>query len=176
MYRYFFSKQLIALLLIFISVPFLSKAQNYLPDDLINPDLFTNLKYRNIGPSRGGRVTTVTGIVSRQNIFYMGSCGGGVWKTTDYGRSWRNVSDGYFTTGSIGAIRVSETNPDIVYVGTGSDGIRSNVITGRGVFKSIDAGKTWTQMSGLKTKYYIGGVGYNPHGFDVYDNKILLLQ
>ena len=85
-------------------------------------------------------MTTVTGIASQPSVFYMGATGGGVWKTVDYGRNWTNVSDGYFETGSIGAIQVSDSNPDIVYVGTGSDGIRSNVITGRGMYKSMDAG------------------------------------
>ena len=104
---------------------------------------FAEMRYRCVGPSRGGRVTTVTGVAKRRGVFFMGTTGGGVWKTTDFGRTWRNVSDGFFTTGSIGAIRVAPSNPDIVYAGTGSDGLRSNVITGRGVFLSSDAGKSW---------------------------------
>ena len=92
-------------------------------------DLFDGLSYRMVGPSRGGRVTAVAGHADQPATFYMGATGGGVWKTTDFGQSWRPVSDGYFATGSIGAIRVADSDPNIVYVGTGSDGIRSNVIT-----------------------------------------------
>ncbi|MCR9286651.1 MAG: hypothetical protein NXI23_04585 [Bacteroidetes bacterium] len=120
------------------------------------------LKYRCIGPSRGGRVTTVTGITSNPSHFYMGSTGGGVWKTENYGNTWKNVSDGYFLTPSIGAIRVVQTNPKIVYVGTGSDGIRSNVITGKGVYKSEDAGKSWKHM-GLKNVGQIGAIEIHPN-------------
>lgn len=127
----------------------------------ISPALFQSLKYRCIGPSRGGRVTAVAGIPSEPSTFFMGACGGGVWKTTDYGQSWHNVSDGFFQTGSIGAIRVSLSNPEIVYVGTGSDGIRSNVIAGRGVYKSTDSGKTW-QFIGLRNIGQIGAVEIHP--------------
>ncbi len=108
------------------------------------PDLFKGLEYRMVGPSRGGRVTAVAGHRELPSTFYMGACGGGVWKTTNYGASWECVSDGFFATGSIGAIRVADSDPDVVYVATGSDGLRSNVIIGKGVYKSTDAGKTWT--------------------------------
>ncbi len=135
-------------------------------ETIINPFLFNGLKYRNIGPSRGGRVTAVAGISSQPEIFYMGASGGGVWKTTDYGKSWSNVSDGYFSTGSIGAIRVAPSDPAIIYVGTGSDGIRSNVITGRGVYKSIDSGKTWMFL-GLRAVGQIGAVEIHPGNPDI---------
>jgi len=82
----------------------------------------------------------------RRTVFYTGATGGGVWKTVDYGRNWINVSDGYFKTGSIGAIQVADSDPNIIYVGTGPDGIRSNVITGRGVYKSEDAGSSPLMM------------------------------
>jgi len=124
------------------------------------------LQYRNIGPTRGGRVTTVTGIHSQSSVFYMGATGGGVWKTNDYGTTWKNVSDGYFETPSIGAIRVSESNPDVVYVGTGSDGLRSNVITGKGVYKSIDAADSWTHI-GLTETGHIGAVEIHPENPDI---------
>jgi photosystem II stability/assembly factor-like uncharacterized protein len=123
--------------------------------------LFTDLEYRNVGPTRGGRVTTVAGVESEPSTFYMGATGGGVWKTTDYGNSWDNISDGFFETPSIGAIRVYQANPDIVYVGTGSDGIRSNVIIGKGLYKSTDAGKKWKFM-GLKEAGQIGAVEIDP--------------
>jgi len=124
-------------------------------------DLFDAFNYRNVGPTRGGRVTTVEGVLSQPGTFYMGSTGGGVWKTVDYGINWENVSDGFFITPSIGAIRVVQSNPDIVYVGTGSDGLRSNVITGKGVYKSMDGGKTWKHL-GLTNTGQIGAVEIHP--------------
>ncbi|MFB3069528.1 MAG: WD40/YVTN/BNR-like repeat-containing protein, partial [Gemmatimonadales bacterium] len=111
-------------------------------------------------------VTAVTGVASQPATFYMGSTGGGVWKTTDYGRNWVNISDGFFATGSIGAMDVAESDPNIVYVGTGSDGIRSNVITGRGVYKSTDAGETWSFV-GLRDVGQIGAVIISPDDPDV---------
>ncbi|MEL7426690.1 MAG: hypothetical protein AAFN81_27100, partial [Bacteroidota bacterium] len=104
------------------------------------------LEYRSVGPYRGGRVTAVAGTVQEPGTFYLGATGGGVWKTTDYGTRWANISDGHFTTPSIGAIAVAHQDPNIVYVGTGSDGLRSNVILGKGVYKSIDAGSTWQHI------------------------------
>jgi photosystem II stability/assembly factor-like uncharacterized protein len=131
------------------------------PAQTVEPGLFAGLRYRNIGPTRGGRVTAVTGVPGRKGTFYMGATGGGVWKTTDYGQSWTSVSDAAFLTGSIGAIRTDPTNPDIVYVGTGSDGIRSNVIQGRGIYKSLDAGRTW-RLLGLRNAGQIGAVEVHP--------------
>src|SRR5437773_9207759 len=83
-----------------------------------NPALWSGLRYRMIGPERGGRVTTVTGVPSQPRTFYMGSTGGGVWKTTDAGHTWVNVSDGFFAAASMGAVEVSLSNPDVVYAGT----------------------------------------------------------
>lgn len=120
-----------------------------------------HLKYRNVGPTRGGRVTTVAGVASQPNVYYMGATGGGVWKTEDYGTSWANVSDGFFTTPSIGDINVAQNDPNIVYVGTGSDGIRSNVIAGKGMYKSVDAGKSWKHI-GLDKVGQIGAVEIHP--------------
>ena len=125
-------------------------------------DEFSIFKYRNIGPTRGGRVTTVEGVELQPGTFYMGSSGGGVWKTVDYGINWNNVSDRFFITPSIGAIRAVESNPDIIYVGTGSDGIRSNVITGKGVYKSNNGGKTW-KHAGLTNVGQIGAVEIHPN-------------
>ncbi len=141
-------------------------AQEPAQDTLVSPALFSGLKYRCIGPSRGGRVTTVTGIPAQPDTFYMGTVGGGVWKTEDYGQSWSNVTDGYLETGSIGAIRVAPSDPQIVYLGTGSDGIRSNVITGRGVYKSLDAGKSWTFI-GLRSVGQIGALEIHPENPDI---------
>ncbi|MEL6924131.1 MAG: hypothetical protein AAFO94_08790 [Bacteroidota bacterium] len=129
-------------------------------------DQFQSLEYRNVGPTRGGRVTAVAGVASQPNVFYMGSTGGGVWKSDNYGHSWKNISDGFFATGSIGAISVSESDPNIIYIGTGSDGLRSNVITGKGIYKSEDAGKTWTHI-GLEKMGQIGAVEIHPDNPDV---------
>jgi photosystem II stability/assembly factor-like uncharacterized protein len=123
-------------------------------------------QFRSVGPNRGGRVTAVMGVNSRPSTFFMGATGGGVWKTDDYGINWENISDGYFATPSIGAIAVYQRNPDIMYVGTGSDGLRSNVITGKGVYKSTDAGKTWA-MIGLEKTGQIGAVEINPNNPDI---------
>lgn len=122
---------------------------------------FSDLSWRNVGPSRGGRVTAVAGHRAHPFTFYMGATGGGVWKTTDYGTTWRPISDGYFETGSIGSIRVAPSDPNVVYVGTGSDGIRSNVITGRGLYYSSDAGETW-ERRGLVEMGQLGAVEVHP--------------
>lgn len=122
---------------------------------------FKALNFRNVGPTRGGRSTAVQGVVSQPGTFYMGTTGGGVWKTDDYGINWSNISDGYFKSPSIGAINVYQADPKIIYVGTGSDGIRSNVIIGKGVYKSENAGKSWTHL-GLDNVGQIGAVEIHP--------------
>ena len=127
---------------------------------------FNAFQYRTVGPSRGGRVTTVTGVATLPGTFYLGASGGGVWKSEDYGTTWNNVSDGFFETPSIGAIQVAENDPNIVYVGTGSDGLRSNVISGKGMYKSIDGGKTWEHI-GLKNVGQIGAVEIDPNNSNV---------
>ena len=132
----------------------------------LDPKLLTGLRYRSLGPARGGRVTTVTGVPSQPFTFYMGSTGGGVWKTVDAGQTWVNVTDGQIGVGSMGAIDVSQSDPNTVYIGTGSDGLRSNVSIGDGVYKSTDAGKTWTHV-GLRDVGNIGGVRVHPSNPDV---------
>ncbi len=127
---------------------------------------FTAFQYRTLGPARGGRVTTVTGTALLPGTFYLGASGAGVWKTDDYGTTWNNVSDGFFDTPSIGAIEVAANDPNIVYVGTGSDGLRSNIIGGKGVYKSIDAGKTWTHI-GLSKVGQIGAVEIDPNNSNI---------
>ncbi|GAO39333.1 hypothetical protein SCH01S_29_00210 [Sphingomonas changbaiensis NBRC 104936] len=122
---------------------------------------WSGLHFRQVGPWRGGRVTTVTGVPSQPNTFYMGTVGGGVWKTTDAGQSWTNTSDGQIPVGSMGAVAVAESDPNIVYAGTGSSKIRSNVSIGRGIYKSVDAGKTWT-FAGLRDVGQIATVRINP--------------
>ena len=122
---------------------------------------FEELDFRMIGPSRGGRVTTVAGHADQPHTFYMGSTGGGVWKTTNDGVTWENISDDFFETASIGSIDVADSNPDIIYIGTGSDGIRSNVIVGRGIYKSTDGGASWSHI-GLRKTGQIGAVVVHP--------------
>jgi len=129
--------------------------------DTPNPAFWSGLHYRMIGPDRGGRVTAVTGVPSQPQTFYMGSTGGGVWKTTDAGHSWKNISDGFFSVASMGAIDVSLSDPSIIYAGTGSSKIRSNVSIGRGLYKSTDAGKTWT-FSGLRDVGQIATIRIHP--------------
>ena len=138
------------ILLFLLLLPDLSWAQN-----------FDALQYRCVGPARGGRVTAVAGTIAAPGTFYLGATGGGVWKTEDYGTTWHNVSDGYFDTPSIGAIAVVQHDPNTIYVGTGSDGLRSNVIVGKGMYKSIDAGKTWEPI-GLEETGHIGAVEIHP--------------
>jgi photosystem II stability/assembly factor-like uncharacterized protein len=129
-------------------------------------DALQGLRYRSVGPSRGGRVTAVAGHPDHPYTFYMGATGGGVWKTDDYGTTWRPISDAYFNTGSIGAIRVAPSNSKIVYVGTGSDGIRSNVILGKGAYRSDDAGATWRHI-GLEKTGQIGALEIHPTNPDI---------
>src|SRR5882724_1136906 len=121
----------------------------------VNPALFKGLRYRLVGPSRGGRVTTVTGVPSQPQTFYMGVASGGLFRTTDAGASWVPITDGKVPVASTGDVAVAESDPNVIYLGTGSDDIRSNVSTGRGVYKSTDAGKTWS-FAGL---YDAGQIG-----------------
>jgi photosystem II stability/assembly factor-like uncharacterized protein len=129
-------------------------------------DLSAALRYRMIGPHRGGRVTAVAGHAARPGTFFFGATGGGVWKTESYGNGWRNVSDGAFATGSIGAIDVADANPDVIWVGTGSAEIRSNVITGKGVYRSDDEGRTW-RFAGLAAAGQIRAIDSDPRDPDV---------
>ena len=112
----------------------------------IRKQLLDNLEWRCIGPHRGGRVVAVAGDVSQKMTFYMGACAGGVWKTTDGGEYWHNISDGYFNTAAIGALAVSASDPNVIYAGTGESTIRGNVSHGDGVYKSVDAGLSWQHV------------------------------
>ncbi len=125
------------------------------------PSPHSSLHYRNVGPWRGGRVTAVTGVPSQPLTFYMGTVGGGVWKTVDAGHTWLPLTDGQFSVGSMGAVEVSQSNPSVIYAGTGSSKIRSNVSIGRGLYKSTDAGKTWVFM-GLRDVGQIATIRVNP--------------
>jgi photosystem II stability/assembly factor-like uncharacterized protein len=133
---------------------------------IVDAKTYQDMHWRSVGPFRGGRVTAVAGVRTQPTVFYMGATGGGVWKTENAGITWSPVSDGQIATGSIGAIDVSDSSPNVVYVGTGSEAIRSNVILGRGVYKSIDAGRTW-QFVGLKDVGQIGQLKVHPKNPDI---------
>ncbi len=124
------------------------------------------LKWRCIGPFRGGRVVTVAGDPSDLATFYFGACAGGVWKTTDAGTYWECVSDGYFKTSSVGALAVSQTDPNVIYAGMGESTIRTDVSHGDGVYKSTDAGRSWQQM-GLEDTRHIGKIVIHPQNPDI---------
>ncbi len=113
----------------------------------LDPTLSGAYKWRSIGPDRGGRSIAATGVRGRPNEAYFGATGGGLWKTTDGGENWAPVTDGQIGATSVGAVAVSESNPDIVFIGTGESCIRGNIIPGDGVYKSTDAGKTWTHIA-----------------------------
>ena len=112
----------------------------------INNKYTETLEWRNTGPFRGGRVVAAAGDPEDQMVFYFGACGGGVWKTEDGGVIWENISDNYFNSASIGALAVSNSDPNVIYVGTGESCIRGNVISGDGVYKSVDKGNTWKNI------------------------------
>ena len=118
----------------------------------IDSAIIKGYRWRNIGPDRGGRSIAVTGVRGRPKEAYFGATGGGLWKTTDAGENWAPVTDGQITSASVGAVAVSESNPDIVYIGMGESCIRGNVMAGDGVYKSTDAGKTWTHIGFEKSE------------------------
>jgi len=128
-------------------------------------DLYSDLTYRHIGPFRGGRSAAVTGIPGNGDIFYQGATGGGVWKTTDAGESWANISDGFFG-GTIGAVEVADSDNNIVYASGGEKTVRGNVSHGYGIWKSLDAGETWS-YTGLKEAQYIPRLRVHPDNPDL---------
>ena len=127
--------------------------------------LYKGLEWRSIGPYRGGRSAAVTGVPGKPNLYYFGSTGGGVWRSTDAGNSWECISDGYFG-GSIGAVAVSEWDNNVIYVGGGEKTVRGNVSYGYGVHKSVDAGKTWTHI-GLPNSRHISRIRIHPRNPDL---------
>lgn len=133
---------------------------------LFDESLYKAMRWRCIGPYRGGRVTAVAGVSSLPFSYYFGATGGGVWKTENGGLSWKNISDGFFKTGSVGAIAVSEWDPNVVYVGMGETELRGNVSHGDGVYKSTDGGKTWTHV-GLEQTKHIARIRIHPRNPDL---------
>jgi photosystem II stability/assembly factor-like uncharacterized protein len=132
---------------------------------LVNPALFSGLHWRGIGPYRGGRSDAVTGVPGEAGLFYFGAAAGGVWKTTDYGATWKPISDAAHIT-SIGAIAVAPSNHDVIYVGTGESALRGDITYGDGVYKSTDGGKSWANI-GLKDSRQIGAIIVDPHNPDI---------
>ena len=132
----------------------------------VTPSLLASLEWRSIGPYRGGRSVAVAGDPMNSLVFYFGSTGGGVWKTTDGGVYWENISDGFFKRASVGAIAVAPSDPNVIYVGMGESTIRGNVSHGDGVYKSTDGGKTWTHL-GLADTRQIGKVRIHPQNSDL---------
>jgi photosystem II stability/assembly factor-like uncharacterized protein len=132
----------------------------------VDSSVFNGLRYRLVGPARGGRVTTVTGVPVQPTTFYMGVASGGLFRTIDSGATWTPITDGKVPLGSIGSVAVADSDPTIIYLGTGSDGVRSNVSTGRGMYKSTDDGETWTFI-GLYNAGQIGAVRIHPTNHDI---------
>jgi photosystem II stability/assembly factor-like uncharacterized protein len=132
----------------------------------IEPTLLNGIKWRSIGPFRGGRVVAVAGDPVNAQVFYFGSTGGGVWKTTDGGLTWENVSDGFFKRASVGSLAVATSDPNVIYAGMGESTIRGNVSHGDGVYRSTDAGKTWTHL-GLENTRSIAKVRVHPGNPDL---------
>ncbi|MFY8036321.1 MAG: WD40/YVTN/BNR-like repeat-containing protein, partial [Cyclobacteriaceae bacterium] len=143
-----------------------SKSENTITSS-IKADQFKGLKWRNIGPFRGGRANTIVGDPLNPMVYYVGYTGGGVGKTDDGGATWKNISDGFFKVGSIGDIAVCESDPNVIYVGTGEHAVRGVMTSyGDGVYKSTDGGKTWKNI-GLEKTRHISDVIVHPNNPDV---------
>jgi len=155
------SKKLVLLVLSLLFSYLPAQAQQSTTADDYN-SIFKPVKWRSIGPFRGGRAVAASGVVGDPKTYYMGTTGGGLWKTEDMGISWRNISDGYFKTGSIGAVAVAESDSNVIYVGMGEHAVRG-VMThhGDGVYKSTDSGKTWKRI-GLELTQHISRIVIDP--------------
>ncbi len=152
------------LLSILVSIIFISpfNLQSFSNKDSI----INHLEWRSIGPDRGGRSIAVSGSSSRINEYYFGAVGGGLWKTIDGGQTWKPVTDGQLKSSSVGAVAVSNSNPDVVYIGMGETELRGNIMQGDGVYKSIDAGKTWEHV-GLEETQAISKIRVHPTNSDI---------
>ncbi|MGH7553668.1 MAG: WD40/YVTN/BNR-like repeat-containing protein [Longimicrobiales bacterium] len=135
-------------------------------DALSHPELIGALRWRNIGPNRGGRSIAASGSPGRPYEFHFGATGGGVWKTTDGGTTWVPVSDGQLRSSSVGAIAVAPSNPDVVYAGMGETQLRGNVMQGDGIYRSSDAGRNWSHV-GLSRTQAIGRIRVHPRDPDL---------
>lgn len=154
-------------LLALVLLPLLAEAQKSknTASSAFTAKHFDALQWRLVGPFRGGRAGTVAGVADQPNLYYMGTAGGGVWKTEDRGNTWSCISDGYFG-GSIGAVAVAESDPNVIYVGEGEQTLRGNVSSGRGLWRSTDAGKSWNFI-GLKDSEHIGRIRVHPKNPDL---------
>lgn len=156
-------------MILFMSIPSFSQRGKsaVAPAPQFDAELYQGLKWRNIGPYRGGRSNAVSGVPNNDQAFFVGYTGGGLWKTDNSGISWHNISDGFFKTGSVGDIAVSESDPNVVYVGMGEHAIRGVMTSyGDGVYKSTDGGKTWKNM-GLEKTRHISDVIIHPNNPDI---------
>jgi photosystem II stability/assembly factor-like uncharacterized protein len=153
-------------LLVLIDGGALTAQQQSAQQPAIDPALLNAYRWRSIGPDRGGRSIAVSGVKGRPREAYFGAVGGGLWKTTDAGNNWAPVTDGQITSSSVGAVAVSEANPNVVWIGMGESCIRGNIMPGDGVYKSIDAGKTWTNM-GFKNVDAISKIRIHPTNPDI---------
>ncbi|WP_296619453.1 sialidase family protein [Marivirga sp.] len=161
-------KRLYYIILAFLLVlPYNLDAQRRKADKTKSYDekLYDALEWRSIGPFRGGRSAAVTGVIGQPNLFYMGATGGGVWRTKDGGSTWESISDGHFG-GSIGAVAVAESDPNVIYVGGGEKTLRGNMSYGYGMYKSVDAGKNWEHI-GLDNSRHISRVRIHPQNPDI---------
>jgi len=158
------------LLLLSLSVQAQKKKSNTTTIEATKPILdsvFKNLQWRNIGPTRGGRANAITGVINNSKKFYTGYTGGGVWETKDGGIKWKNISDGFFQVGSVGDIAVSESDPNVIYVGTGEHAVRGVMTSyGDGVYKSTDGGVSW-QNIGLEKTRHISDIAIHPSNADI---------
>ena len=164
-------KQIFSILLLLLAFPLITFSQKEkkkkVSNSLVSFEIPKSIEWRSIGPFRGGRASSVAGVIGQPNTYYFGATGGGVWKTKDGGQSWNNISDGYFG-GSIGAVSVSMSNPNIIYVGTGEETVRGNVSPGYGGFwKSYDAGKTWEKLNLNVDQVQVGRIIIHPKNPDV---------
>lgn len=158
-------RTLLSLVCLLLALPVPMRGQQ--GDEPVDPALFQSMAWRNIGPFRGGRSVASSGVVSDPMTYYMGTVGGGVWKTTDAGITWKNISDGQLGTSSVGAIAVSESDPNVIYVGMGEHPIRGVMTShGDGVYRSTDAGKTWTHL-GLDRTRAISRIRIHPRDPDM---------
>jgi photosystem II stability/assembly factor-like uncharacterized protein len=137
------------------------------PEWPVDPALYQAMEWRNIGPHRGGRVTAVAGVADSPHLYYMGATGGGVWKTVNAGAGWTNISDEFLQSGSVGAIAVAPSDPNVIYVGTGEGPIRGVTTShGDGVYRSTDGGETWTNV-GLPESRQIPVIRVHPKNADL---------
>jgi len=159
-------KNLFVGVLALITVPNLYAQEGAVARKKSESSFFAGMQYRNVGPNRGGRSLAASGSAARKNEYYFGAVGGGLWKTTDGGNSWNPVTDGQINSSSVGAVAVSASNPDVVYIGMGESEFRGNIMQGDGIYKSTDAGKTW-KHTGLKNSQTVSRIRIHPTNPDI---------